>query len=436
MKGNRRTNNQGRKLGVLLVCALLTLAVPNAWAQEQVAPQRLQLKTYHPKPPADLNIEQIKTDLKTNGFSPAIPLPLWTYTVTSSRDGNQYSGVMVGASPFDSNGNKNVSIPGYIVPLIIVTNSVAVANHHGLITTAPGMTTFDPTQATNCLSAPNNVPSTLIAQSPLFQAVDFVFGGVDVGTTQYVDAFQRSNFWVALGENGIRDTYHVALSPVETLQPVMVNVPADRGLSVNNGFFFGPPAFCAPFGMIDFGWLDAYLQSTVIPALHAQGVGPGNLPMFLLSNVVEAGQYNNRGTCCTLGYHNITGPSGVLFQTYLVSEFDSSLIWRSLSFHGPAIHDSAIWSHEIGEWMNDPTQGNPVPAWGHIGQQSGCQGNLEVGDPLTGTPMPAVTMSNGYTYHLQELADFSWFLGNDPLGVNGWYSDNGTLLTNAGPVCQ
>jgi hypothetical protein len=59
MKGNLRTNNQGWKLGVLLVSALLASAVPNAWAQDQIAPQRLQLKTYHPKPPADLNMEQI-----------------------------------------------------------------------------------------------------------------------------------------------------------------------------------------------------------------------------------------------------------------------------------------------------------------------------------------------------------------------------------------
>jgi len=59
--------------------------------------------------------------------------------------------------------------------------------------------------------------------------------------------------------------------------------------------------------------------------------------------------------------------------------------------------------------MNDPTAANPVPAWGHVGQQSGCQSNLEVADPLTFTDIPTVTMSNGYTYHLQELADFSWF---------------------------
>jgi hypothetical protein len=33
----------------------------------------------------------------------------------------------------------------------------------------------------------------------------------------------------------------------------------------------------------------------------------------------------------------------------------------------------------------------------------GCQNNLEVGDPLTGTDVPTVKMANGYEYHLQEL---------------------------------
>ena len=33
---------------------------------------------------------------------------------------------------------------------------------------------------------------------------------------------------------------------------------------------------------------------------------------------------------------------------------------------------------------------NPTPKWGHIGQVSGCQSNLEVGDPLSGTNAPAV----------------------------------------------
>ena len=86
--------------------------------------------------------------------------------------------------------------------------------------------------------------------------------------------------------------------------------------------------------------------------------------------------------------------------------------------------------------MDDPFGINPTPLWGNTGQvQGACQGNLEVGDPLTGTDVPDVTMPNGYTYHLQELAFFSWFFGAPPTAVHGWYSDNNTFKTDAGPPC-
>jgi hypothetical protein len=93
-------------------------------------------------------------------------------------------------------------------------------------------------------------------------------------------------------------------------------------------------------------------------------------------------------------------------------------------------------AHEVGEWQDDPFGNNPTPLWGHTGQVSGCQGNLEVGDPLTGTNVAPVTMPNGFTYHLQELAFFSWFYGAPSIGVNGWFSNNGTFTTDAGPVCR
>jgi hypothetical protein len=48
--------------------------------------------------------------------------------------------------------------------------------------------------------------------------------------------------------------------------------------------------------------------------------------------------------------------------------------------------------------------------------------------------MPPVLMPNGYTYNLQELV-FSWYFGGKSLGVNGWYSSNGTFTTDAGPIC-
>ena len=98
--------------------------------------------------------------------------------------------------------------------------------------------------------------------------------------------------------------------------------------------------------------------------------------------------------------------------------------------------DTAGGSHEIGEWMDDPFTVNEVPPWGHIGQQPGCQINLEVGDPRSGTDRPPVVMPNGFTYHLQELAFFSWFFGKPSIGIHGWFSDNGTFLKDAGPPCH
>ena len=87
--------------------------------------------------------------------------------------------------------------------------------------------------------------------------------------------------------------------------------------------------------------------------------------------------------------------------------------------------------------MNNPVGVNATPSWGHIGQQAGCQGNYEVGDPLSGKPLLGVRMANGLTYHVQELAFFDWFYRISPsIGVNGWYSDAGTFTKNAGAVCK
>lgn len=43
---------------------------------------------------------------------------------------------------------------------------------------------------------------------------------------------------------------------------------------------------------------------------------------------------------------------------------------------------------------------------------------------------------NGFTYHLQELADFLWFYGAPSVGIHGWFSDNGTFLQDEGLVCE
>jgi hypothetical protein len=129
-----------------------------------------------------------------------------------------------------------------------------------------------------------------------------------------------------------------------------------------------------------------------------------------------------------LGYHGaFNNPRfGSVLQTYSPTDMELSGAFGGLT-------DTSVAAHEVAEWIDDPTGGNPTPAWGHTGQVSGCQGNLEVGDPLTGTNMPVVTLG-GFGYHLQELAFFSWFYHQSPSwGAGGKYSDNGTFTTFAAP---
>ncbi len=100
-------------------------------------------------------------------------------------------------------------------------------------------------------------------------------------------------------------------------------------------------------------------------------------------------------------------------------------------------------SAESMEWVNDPSTVNLTPEWGNIGQVGGCavsgsthtpgQNNLEVGDPLSGTLSPGITMPNGVTYHPQELAFYSWFIGGPSTGAGGKYSSNGTFSGYAKP---
>jgi hypothetical protein len=94
------------------------------------------------------------------------------------------------------------------------------------------------------------------------------------------------------------------------------------------------------------------------------------------------------------------------------------------------IEDIHAWTHELGELLNDPFVSNATPAWGHIGQVGGCQNNLEVGDPLTGTAFNL--KYNGFMYHPQELAFFDWFFRTPSKGTGGLYSFEGTFTSPQG----
>lgn len=153
---------------VLFTFGLAPFSQSRAEAQPSAHNPRLTPLHYAKPAPKQADIE---ATLNLTASDPSRTLPLWTFSVDSSRDGNTYTGVMVGASPFSQNGNDtDVSVRTYIVPLIIVTHTIvtAIDFNTGDMTTIPGDTTFDSTAADVCLTAPNNVPTKLVAESHLF----------------------------------------------------------------------------------------------------------------------------------------------------------------------------------------------------------------------------------------------------------------------------
>lgn len=310
-----------------------------------------------------------------------VTLPTWQAT------SGTYTYTMVGQSPMTAgSGTTTINVP--IVPLRLVF--------------ADG-TVLDPSVVDSGCSSEGSALS-LLEQSPIFN------NSSSTGGTQYEDFFRRSNFWQYTSVN---PNYHLLLNASPTAT-VTITVPSANGHTT--------AASCGRLGEMDLGWFDTYLQSTVIPQV---GIAATDFPVFLLYNAVtfEA----SAPAALNLGYHSgfpnaVTGR----IQIYAVGDFDTT---KSFG----VTKDVSDLTHEIAEGLDDPLGNNPTPAWGNIGQVSGCQDNLEVGDPLSGTDI-TVTMPNLYTYHLQELAFVSWFYNDLPSkGINGWYSSNGTFLTSAAP---
>jgi len=277
--------------------------------------------------------------------------------------------------------------------------------------------TWDPTKIDSCDAGASALTRT--QNSPIVKSQSWTWGGTAIGTGQVTDAFQRAEFWKYAQPGGTNPTFAVNLG-WKTLSPVTINVPASWGPAESTATICGTPN---RLGAVDINHLDAYLKSTVLPSLTSKGlISPATVPIFLVHNFVE--YITTTSNCCVLGYHNAVSTAGGV-QTYGLSIYDNSGAFSGSS-------DISALSHEVGEWQNDPYTNNPTPSWGHIGQVSGCQSNFEVGDPLSGTTFTDTL--GGFTYHPQELAFFSWFYHQTPsLGVNGWFSDQGTFTTFAAP---
>jgi hypothetical protein len=328
-------------------------------------------------------------------------VPIWTGTISAL--GTAYSYAMVGKNPMVHQAAPTTNVGTDIVPMRL---KFADTGH-----------VFDPT-ATPAAGCPAKTPLALAQGSPVFGTHQYTIGGTNVGNVQYTDGFQRMNFAkFILNTGAVNPGYHVTLT--QTTRPVYtVNVPLADGSSSNTG------GTCGWLGQMDINWFDNVVNKSILPFLRTNNrTTTARLPILLTSNVV---MYDTVPTnCCILGYHSATAV-GTGTQTYSVSEYDTSKAFA------PTLTDATVLSHEVGEWLDDPFGNNATPSWGNIGQVTGCQANLEVGDPLSDGHNVVVKMPNGVTYHPQELAFFSWFYHQKPsIGLHGWYSSNGTFKTSA-----
>jgi hypothetical protein len=403
---------------VLVGAALLFAPVPVVFGQVIEVPPGVL-----PEPINDNDAMQMLNAGRQAELAPpsAPEIPFFTYEAVASRDGHTYEGSGVGGSPFSSTtNNKTTTVKFVIVPVVLKFNFGGGE-----------VFTFSPTASDPGCLGTGNTALNLTQRSPLFHPVSFTMNGVNVGTTTYPDAFRRAEFFKDIGAS-----YHLAFS-VTTVAAQTVTLAASGTSPANASVYLfsgqcgdntGTTNIPGGLGVVNINTFDPIAQGLI----SKLSLNASEFPFFVLYNsALSLGDSANKNNCCAFGYHQsetgvVTNPG----QTYGVADFDGR---DQTLFSGVA--DLADMTHEVDEWINDPSGFNLVPAWGHIGQQSGCQDNLEVGDPLTGTFFPSKTL-NGFTYHLQELAFISWFYGKPSIGTGGLFSDNRTFKTDAGAVCH
>jgi len=153
------------RLNLLVALAFLSMFCASALAQDAPVPEAHARYAVMPA--------HLRDDLL---LPPAGSLQSWNGSFVHS--GTTYNYNMVGAAP---STNTTATITTFIIPVKIV------------ITARNGTkTTYDPAHV---LSNGNSVTTNTLT-SPIFDSTTtYTQGGVDVGTTQYIDAYQRANFW-------------------------------------------------------------------------------------------------------------------------------------------------------------------------------------------------------------------------------------------------
>jgi hypothetical protein len=312
-------------------------------------------------------------------------IPFYTASIKSPLDGKTYTYHIVGTNPHTSKVTTDVSYVPLVARIHFKDGTVLDPSLPGCGDTVSVTDRF--------YKGPNFVPTPLKSN------------GISVGTVQINDGDQRAEFWSAVKGSG----YHVVFTTSSA--PKVIDITAPTGSKTVAGVCAGKSH---RIGEIPINAYDSLVHS--IASAHATTT---QVPVLLSYNVVET----EGSLCCVIGYHSAFSRAGGT-QVYAVGAYMDPGV-----FSVP-IEDIHAWTHELGELLNDPFINNATPAWGHVGQVTGCQNNLEVGDPLTGTPF--LLKYGGFTYHPQELAFFDWFFRTPAEGTGGEYSFEGTFETAQG----
>ena len=298
-------------------------------------------------------------------------LPTWNGSFTFS--GTTYTYAMVGTNP--ATNNSTTTIPVDIIPVNVVI----------------GRTTYAPSHV---LTNGKTVIQNTIA-SPIYQSgIDFTSGGQNMGTTQYVDAYQRGNFWSSVSTN---TNYHTLLGSPTVLATQTMKPTGSNG-GKGNPFGFGT------VGLVNINFFDAQ-ANTIISKL---GIPPGTLPVFVTYNLYLTQGAANIFNCCIGGYHNFNGSNTYMHFTYIAHT-------------GVFSQDVSALSHETGEWYDDPFTNNNTPC-----------GALENGDPEESDANfgDFPYSLGGFTYHMQDLVYLPYFGAPPSTSVNNQLSfQNNTSLS-------
>lgn len=352
--------------------ALLASAVAFSFAAS-AAPNWSGPGTPHPmhvQPPAQPAID------RPFGAPPPANLAQWNGGFTDLL-GHSITYTQVGADPATSNTTTHVTT--YLIPVIFVYGPTN------------GNKTFNPKKA--LLNGSRNIIKSLLS-SPMFDdGADFTSGSIDCGTAQFVDAWQRCNFWSKVSTN---TSYHTVIDykKVKALKPLKITVTAAQGQVINNPFGSG---VVGTYPINNFETAAHTYMSA-----HTADITPDKFPFFISYDI-----YLTSGGCCIGGYHNRSGAHGT-GQTYgYTTVVDSP---------GAFSMDIDAVSHEVAEWYDDPFVDNHV----------NCNDNsiMEVGDPLEGLANYGTfpVNLNGFTWHPQSEVFIPYFGAPTSTSANGWYA--------------